>query len=58
VIAEILGPDGRIHYRRPPDDPLVDEARATPGYSVRMVETETVESPRKQHLYSARNYPL
>lgn len=43
MIAEIIGPSGRIHYRRPPDDPLVDEARATPGYSVRLVEVETVE---------------
>lgn len=43
MIAEIIGPSGRIHYRRPPNDPLVDEARSTPGYSVRLVEVETVE---------------
>jgi DNA-directed RNA polymerase subunit M/transcription elongation factor TFIIS len=43
MIAEIVGPSGRVHYRRPPGDPLVAEAEATPGYSVRFVETETVE---------------
>lgn len=43
MIAEIIGPSGRVHYRRPADDPLVDEARAMPGYSVRLVEVETVE---------------
>lgn len=37
MIAEIIGPNGRIHYRRPENDPLVTEARNTPGYSVRMV---------------------
>lgn len=41
MIAEILGPSGRVHYRRPPDDPMVEEARKTPGYSVRIVEIET-----------------
>jgi hypothetical protein len=45
MIAEIVGPDGRVHYRRPPDHPMLDEARATPGYSVRLVETETQEPP-------------
>lgn len=44
MIAEIIGPNGRVHYRRPPDDPLVDEARQTPGYSVRLVERETIEA--------------
>lgn len=47
MIAEIIGPSGRVHYRRPPDDPLVDEARRTPGYSVRLVERETIERPRE-----------
>ncbi len=46
MIAEIIGPDGRIHYRRPATDPAVDEARRTPGYSVRMVDSETIEPPR------------
>jgi hypothetical protein len=45
MIAEIIGPSGRVHYRRPPDDPAVDEARQTLGYSVRIVEHETVEPP-------------
>ena len=36
-IAEIIGPSGAVHYRRPPNDPLVTEARATLGYSVRIV---------------------
>jgi hypothetical protein len=43
MMAEILGPSGRVHYRRPPDDPLVQEALRTPGYSVRLVESETQE---------------
>lgn len=43
MIAEIVGPNGRVHYRRPPDDPMVEEAKRTPGYSVRLVEHETVE---------------
>lgn len=37
TIAEIIGPSGRVHYRRPVDDPLVEEAKKTPGYSVRLV---------------------
>ena len=41
MIAEILGPDGKVHYRRPENDPMVEEARRTPGYSVRLV----AESP-------------
>lgn len=48
MIAEILGPSGRVHYRRPPGDPMVEEARNTPGYSVRMVENETREAPEAQ----------
>lgn len=43
LIAEIVGPSGRVHYRRPPDDPLVEQARHTPGYTVRLVEKETIE---------------
>lgn len=43
MIAEILGPSGRVHYRRPPNHPLVHEALNTPGYSVRLVESETWE---------------
>ena len=38
AIAEIIGPSGLVHYRRPPNDPMVQEARETPGYSVRLVE--------------------
>ena len=45
MIAEIVGPSGRVHYRRPTGDPLVSEALRTPGYSVRYVESETVEPP-------------
>jgi hypothetical protein len=43
MIAEIYGPSGRIHYRRPPGDALVDEALRTPGYAVAYVEIETRE---------------
>lgn len=38
TVAEIIGPDGKVHYRRPPDHPDVEEARRTAGYSVRFVE--------------------
>lgn len=43
MIAEIVGPSGRVHYRRPVDDPLVIEALRTPGYTVRLAESETQE---------------
>lgn len=43
MIAEIIGPSGRVHYRRPTDDPMVAEARQTPGYSVRIVCAEDDE---------------
>lgn len=36
---EIVGPDGKVHYRRPEGDPLLDEARdeirRRIGYTVR-----------------------
>lgn len=50
MIAEIVGPSGRVHYRRPHDDPMVEEAKRTPGYSVRLVERETVEPPYEVEL--------
>jgi hypothetical protein len=34
-IVEIVGTDGKVHYRRPEGDPMIDEAKRTPGYSVR-----------------------
>jgi hypothetical protein len=34
-IAEIVGPDEKVHYRRPEGHPDIDEAEATPGYWVR-----------------------
>jgi hypothetical protein len=46
MIAEIVGPDGRVHYRRPPDDPMVEQAKRLAGYSVRLVESETPEERR------------
>ena len=30
----IKGPDGQVHYTRPPGHPDVEEARRTPGYKV------------------------
>lgn len=45
MIAEIYGPTGRIHYRRPVGDPLIAEALQTPGYSVNYVTIETREQP-------------
>lgn len=51
MIAEIIGPGGKVHYRRPENDPLVDEARKTPGYSVRLVETR--EEKKQQEFVAA-----
>jgi hypothetical protein len=42
-MAEIVGPDGRVRYRRPIDHIDVTEALVTPGYSVRLVEADTHE---------------
>jgi hypothetical protein len=49
--AEIIGPDGRVHHRVPMGDPLVHYARRAraDGYSVRYVESETIEPPRLMH---------
>lgn len=47
MIAEIIGPSGRVHYRRQQNDPLVEEARRTPGYSVRMVALSHDEVARE-----------
>lgn len=55
MIAEIIGPSGRVHYRRPVDDPLVEEARKTPGYSVRFVKIETVEHPISHEVEDVRD---
>lgn len=33
--VEIIGPDGKVHYRRPHNHPDVSEALRTLGYSVR-----------------------
>lgn len=35
---EIIGPDGEVHYRRPEGDPLIEEAKQTKGYSVRLMK--------------------
>ena len=34
-IYEIVGPDGKVHYRRPLDHPDIYQAWRTPGYTVR-----------------------
>jgi protein gp37 len=34
-LVEVVGPGGKVHYRRPAGDPLIGEAIARPGYSVR-----------------------
>lgn len=41
MIAEIIGPSGRVHYRRPLGDKMIAEAESTPGYSVRMVPEDS-----------------
>lgn len=35
-IYEIIGPDNKVHYRRPEGHPDIAEAVATEGYSVRL----------------------
>lgn len=50
-MVEIVGPPtfnsdgsqnpGTVHYRRPEGDPMIDEARRTPGYSVRLMEVKS-----------------
>lgn len=54
MIAEIIGPSGIVHYRRPADDPLVEEARHTPGYSVRMIECNCA----KEHYLPVWHCPV
>ena len=43
MMAEIIGPDGRAHYRRPVDHIDVTEALVTPGYTVELVEANACE---------------
>lgn len=45
-LAEIIGPSGRVHYRRPLGDPLIDEAKQTLGYSVRIVPDDPLRARR------------
>lgn len=47
-LAEIVGPSGRVHYRRPRGDALIEQAERTPGYSVRFVWAETIERQMEQ----------
>lgn len=57
MIAEILGPDGSVHYRRSYDDPLVAEAKRTLGYSVRLVEGDyETEKSREWAARQAREF--
>lgn len=39
-LVEIIGPDGKVHYRRPWNDKDVQEAFNTLGYSVRKATTD------------------
>lgn len=34
-LIDIMGPDDKVHYRRPPGDPMIAEAEATKGYWTR-----------------------
>ena len=34
-LVEIIGPDDKVHYRRPAGHPDIAEAERTPGYSVK-----------------------
>lgn len=43
-ILEILGPDLTVHYRRPPEDELVAEAKQRPGYMVRPTRLQLRDS--------------
>lgn len=42
-VVEIIGPDGKVHYRRPPCHADVTEAMRTPGYAVRVVAKRDAE---------------
>lgn len=35
ALTDIVGPGGGVHYTRPAGDPIEDEARSRPGYSLR-----------------------
>lgn len=37
IVVEIIGPSGEVHYRRPPGDPLIEEARGRPGYAIKEI---------------------
>lgn len=56
MIAEIIGPSGRVHYRRPVGHPMVKEAQNTPGYEVRFVDRETDEAVDHPPLDIIRNF--
>src|SRR5690348_11217643 len=51
--AQIIGPDGKVHYRRPEGDPMCDEATRTPGYSVRLIDAEDVKDVRPNQNHAA-----
>ena len=34
-LVEIMGPDNKVHYRRPYPDPMITEAMTTKGYWIR-----------------------
>lgn len=46
-MVEIVDPSGNVSYRRPPGDPLIEEARRTHGYSVRMAEALPPPTPEE-----------
>jgi hypothetical protein len=43
--VEIIGTDGKVHYRRPPGHPDIDRALATPGYTTREVTNAEKPTP-------------
>lgn len=51
--AEIFGPDRKVHYRRPVDDPMVAEAIRTPGYYVEVRKIKPLFIPLKREWFEA-----
>jgi hypothetical protein len=49
--AEIFGPDRRVHYRRPVNDPMIAEAIRTPGYYVEVRKVKPLFIPLKRQWF-------
>jgi len=55
--AEIIGPSGNVHYRRPHTDKLIREALSSIGYSVR-VPGGGINLLEQMGLEDGKTYPV